>query len=96
MRKAVSVTLREENVLWLKGQAAASGKGSVSEVVDALVTKARTTGHGTVVSVAGTIDLPQDDDLGWADGYVRSLFETSLQRSVLVKERPPKKRGQRA
>ena len=31
------MTLREENVLWLKGQAAASGKGSVSEVVDALV-----------------------------------------------------------
>ena len=89
------MTLREENVLWLKGQAAASGKGSVSEVVDALVTKARVEGRGTVVSMAGTVDLPADDDLAWADGYVQSVFEASVGRPMVVRERPPKKRSRR-
>ena len=89
------MTLRGENVLWLKGQAAATGKGSVSEVVDALVTKARTEGRGTVVSVAGTIDLRPGDDLEWADAYVRSMFEGSVRRPMLARERPPKTRRDR-
>lgn len=89
------MTLEEENVLWLKGQAAATGKGSVSEVVDALVTKARTEGRGAVASVAGTIDLPEDDDLEAADAYVRNLFEASVRRPLLVRETPSRKRRHR-
>jgi hypothetical protein len=96
MRKPVSVTLQHENLLWLRGQAAARGKRSMSEVLDALVTKARTEGKGAITSVAGTIDLPHDDELEWADAYVRSLFEASVQRPPLVREGPPAKRGRRA
>jgi hypothetical protein len=93
MRKALSVTLQETNLLWLRGQAAASAKGSVSDLLDRLVTEARVAGQidpGTVRSVKGTIDLPDDDaDLSHADAYVRSLFDASLRRPVLVKEATP-------
>jgi len=34
------------------------------------------------------VDLPHGD-LDRADGYVRSLFDRSLSRPMLVKERPP-------
>jgi hypothetical protein len=93
MRKAVSVTLQDENVLWLKGQAAATARGSLSEVLDRLVTEARASGQiapGAIRSVKGTVDLPDDDpDLEKADAYVRGMFDASVRRLVLVKERPP-------
>ena len=93
MKKAVSVTLGEDNLLWLRGQAAASANGSLSEVLDRLVQDARMSGRTDVKairSVAGTIDLPADDaDLSGSDSYVRALFDRSLQRPMLVRERPP-------
>jgi hypothetical protein len=96
MRKAISITLNEGNLLWLKGQAGATAKGSVSEVIDAIVTEARRQGHaqaGAVRSVAGTIDLPEDDpELRGADAYIRGVFDASLRRPMLVRERPPRKR----
>lgn len=98
MKHAVSMTLAEDNVLWLKGQAAASSSGSVSEVVDRLVLEARTQGRTSAIrSVVGSIDLPAGDhDLVGADAYVRLLFDRSLARPMAVKERPPaKKRGRR-
>ena len=63
MRKPVSVTLQHDNLLWLKGQAAATSRGSLSEILDRLVTEARTAGRGdaaAIRSVKGTIDLPPD------------------------------------
>jgi hypothetical protein len=97
MRKAVSVTLHNDNVLWLKAQAAASAKGTVSDVLDQLVTKARAEGQGdpaAVRSVAGTIDLPPDDpDLEQADAYVRSVFDRSLSRPMMVRERVSRSAG---
>src|SRR6185312_10005857 len=94
MKKAVSVTLAEDNVVWLKAQAAASAKGSVSDVLDNLIVDARTNGRGPVAgvrSVVGTVDLPPDDpDLVSADTYVRTLFESSLRRPMLARERSPK------
>jgi len=99
MKKAVSVTLAEENLLWLRGQATASTSGSLSEVIDHLVHRARTGGHGNAAairSVVGTIDLPaEDDDFAGADLYVRSLFDRSLGRPMLVRERPPRRRKNR-
>jgi hypothetical protein len=90
MKKAVSITLEEENLLWLRGQAAATSRGSLSEVLDRLVTGARVSGQmepGAIRSVKGTIDLPDDDPaLEHADAYIRSVFDTSLRRPVLVKE----------
>jgi hypothetical protein len=93
MRRAVSVTIEEDNLLWLKAQAAATAKGSVSEILDRLVGEARAegrTGAAGIRSVAGTIDLPADDpDLVQADAYVRTMFERSLRRPLVVKETPP-------
>ena len=96
MKKAVSVTLAQDNLLWLRGQAAASPSGSLSEVLDRLVHDARTGGrtHAAAIrSVVGTIDLPPDDpDLASADAYVRTLFDASLRRPMLVKEQAPRYR----
>jgi hypothetical protein len=94
MRKAISITLKADNLLWLRGQAARSAKGSVSEVLDRLVSDARASGKtdpAAVRSVAGTIDLPEDDsDLAGADAYIRSLFAASTHEPMLVRERPPR------
>jgi hypothetical protein len=96
MRKAISITLGEDNLLWLRGQAARSAKGSVSEVVDRIVSEARAAGRtdsGTVRSVVGTVDLPDDDpDLAGADAYVRSLFAASARQPMLVRERAARRR----
>jgi hypothetical protein len=89
MKKAISVTLQQENLLWLRGQAARAG--SVSEVLDRIVSEARSGGRtepGSVRSVAGTIDLPDDDpELSKADEYIRSVFAGSVRQPVLVRER---------
>jgi hypothetical protein len=91
MKKAASFTIEEANLLWLKAQAAASDAGTVSGVVDRLITDARTSGKArpdAVRSVAGTIDLPDDDpELRQADEYVRALFERSAARPLVPKER---------
>ena len=98
MKKAISITLRQDNLVWLKGQAAARTGGNVSEVVDTLIREARTAGRtdpAAVKSVVGTIDLPDEEALTEADTYVRALFDRSLSRPMLVRETPPKrsKRG---
>jgi hypothetical protein len=98
MRKAISITLSEDNLLWLRGQAARTARGSVSEVLDQIVGEARTAGRTdptAVRSVVGTIDLPEDDpDLAGADGYIRTLFAASARQPLLVRERPrPARKG---
>jgi hypothetical protein len=97
MRRAISITIEEDNLLWLKAQAAASAKGSVSEILDRLVGEARAegrTGGAAIRSVAGTIDLPADDpDLEKASAYVRAVFENSARRPMVVKETPPARGG---
>jgi hypothetical protein len=94
MKKAVSVTLRAENLLWLRGQAAASSRGSLSEVLDRLVSEARTSGRvqaGAIRSVAGSIELPEDDPLlETADAYIRGVFAESLRRPLMVREDRPR------
>src|SRR6476620_4841370 len=93
MKRAISVTIAEDNLLWLKGQAGASASGSVSEVIDRLVREARTAGRtdaAAIRSVVGTIDLPPEDlEVAGADAYVRGLFEKSLGRPMQVRERAP-------
>ena len=93
MRKAISITMSEENLLWLRGQAARTSRGSVSEVLDRIVGEARAAGRidpAALRSVAGTIDLPDDDpELAGADAYIRAAFAASARQPVLVRE-PPK------
>jgi hypothetical protein len=99
MKRPVSVTLDEDNLLWLKGQAAATTRGNVSEVLDRLIARARSGGgaDAAIRSVVGTIDLPSDTALAEAGAYVQSLFDRSLSRpSARVRQRPAApKRGRR-
>lgn len=91
MRKAISVTLSRDNLLWLKGQAGRTSRGSVSEVLDALVADARQAGRTVpeaVRSVVGAVTLPEDDpDLLGADAYIRGLYAASAQQPLLVREK---------
>jgi hypothetical protein len=90
MRRAVSVTLTADNLLWLRAQAAANPSGSVSAVLDRLVTDARAAGRtdaASIRSVRGTIDLPADDpNLEGADAFVRTQVDKSVRRPMAVKE----------
>ncbi|MBA3887832.1 MAG: hypothetical protein H0X67_19210 [Acidobacteria bacterium] len=98
MRKAISITLSRDNLLWLKGQAGRTSKGSVSEVLDQLVADARRAGHAapeTLRSVVGSVDLPDDADLQGADLYIRTTFAQSARQPFLVRERPPRGRSRR-
>jgi hypothetical protein len=92
MRKAISVTLSRDNLLWLRGQAGRTPRGSVSEVLDALIAEARLSGHtaaAAVRSVVGSADLPADDpDLREADAYIRSAFAQSAAQPYLVRKGP--------
>jgi hypothetical protein len=93
MRKAISITLSEDNILWLRGQAARSARGSVSELLDRLVADARVGGRtdpSSMRSVVGSVDLPDDDpDLAGADAHIRTLFAASARQPMMVRERPP-------
>lgn len=96
MRKAVSVTLDELNLLWLKGQANAV-KGNLSQVLDRIVTRARQGGKiepQTIRSVRGTIDFPVDDEsLAEMDAFVRASFDESFERTAkMLRETPPRYR----
>ncbi len=89
-KRAVSLTLDESNLVWLRGQASRRGARSLSHTVDQLITLARTAGLGTpraVRSVAGTIDLDATDpQLASANEAVRALFHESLARPLVVME----------
>ena len=77
-KKAISVTLATDNLLWLRGQARTAGRRSVSAVLDRLVSEARAGGRmheGLVRSVVGTIRIADfDADLSGADSAIRALF----------------------
>lgn len=81
-KQPLSVTLEEENILWLRGQALGGRHRSVSEALDVVVTAARRSRFGaTPRSVVGTVDITGDDPgLLGADAVVRSLVDASLGR----------------
>lgn len=90
-KQPVSVTLDEDNLLWLRGQTRARGHRSLSELLDRLVTEARATGDAAASrSVVGTIDIDASDpDLTSADAMIRSVFDATVSRPSLVRERAP-------
>jgi hypothetical protein len=87
-KRAVSVTLTSDNLMWLKARAGAVGIRSVSELLDRLVAEARATGSVDVrKSVVGTIDVAETDPLLLgADQAVRDLYQASLSRPLRVAE----------
>ena len=90
-KQAISVTLDADNLTWLKGRAGATGVRSVSELLDQLVSAARASGQtGPSRSVVGTIDVDASDPwLEGADETMRSIFQASLGRPLMVKEASP-------
>jgi hypothetical protein len=90
-KHAISVTLDEENLTWLKGRAGAAGLRSVSELLDQIVSAARTSGGaGVSRSVVGTLEIDDaDPSLERADAAIRALFDASLRRRLRVKESSP-------
>jgi hypothetical protein len=87
-KKAVSLTLDEANLLWLKGRT--YGQGNLSAAVDDLIIAARAGRLGVpaaVRTVVGTIDLAADDPrLERADRAMRDLFAASLARPLRASE----------
>ena len=90
-KRAVSLTLDEANLVWLKGRG--YGHGNLSAAVDDLITAARAGRLGapaSVRSIVGTIDLAADDpQLEHADRAVRDLFAASVARPFRVSEAGP-------
>jgi hypothetical protein len=84
-KRAVSVTLDRDNLLWLRGQTAAAGRRSLSDTLDRIVTDARVAGRvrpDSIRSVVGTVEIADEDPgLDRADAYVRDLVEQSINRS---------------
>ncbi len=86
-KRAVSMTLDTDNLIWLRAQAGPGG--SVSRLVDDLVGEARAGGRrlGTAArSVAGTVDL-RNFDPATADRELRALFDAALGGTAAVHER---------
>ena len=95
-KQPISVTIGQDNMLWLKGRVVGGKRKSISEALDELVTAAR---HGGCAAserrtVVGTVDIAGDDpSLENADAYIRSVFDTSLARPLVVREAPASSSG---
>ena len=88
-KKAVSITLDESNLLWLKGRARVRAGGSLSEAVDQLIAEARAGTLGAAEpprSVVGTIEVPDDAVLTAASVDLGSVFTATLDRPVFMEE----------
>ena len=93
-KRPVSVTLEEDNLLWLRGRVTRRKRRSLSDALDEVITAARTSGSLEASrTVVGTIDLPDDAGLEQADLFVRSLFEQSLSRPLTIHEEPAAYQG---
>jgi hypothetical protein len=91
-KKAVSLTLDDTNLLWLKGRANVLAGGSLSAAVDQLVDEARAGTLGAATpprSVVGTIDLPDEAALVAAGEAIQGLFTGSLKRALVLHEPRP-------
>jgi len=87
-KKAVSVTLHPDNLLWLRASVKAKGVRSLSEALDRIVTDARA-GIGAsaaeVRSVVGNARIPSSEEaLSEAGARVAAVFLRSLRRKERV------------
>jgi hypothetical protein len=91
-KTAISLTIEQTNLLWLKGRARVVSGGSLSAAVDQLIAEARAgrLGQGEPPrSVVGTIDLPDDRALLDSKHALQELFTDSLARPLFVHESAP-------
>jgi len=85
-KRAVSVTLRPDNVLWLKTRVKARGRRSLSEALDEIITQARAgAAAASIRSVVGHARVPATEaSLSEAAREIRVLFD----RSILTEGKP--------
>ena len=91
-KTAISLTIEQTNLLWLKGRARVVAGGSLSETVDQLITEARAgrLGQGDPPrSVVGTIDVPDERALAAGAEAVNALFAGSLSQPIFLHEADP-------
>ncbi len=84
MNKAVTLELESSNLLWLEDQAIASGRRTLSEVVNEVLAKVRGKSEPRAApSVRGLIEIAEDDpNLEGADAALRALFAESFERQA--------------
>ena len=97
-KRAISVTLDPENLLWLRAQTVTSGCRSVSEVLDRLIRYARSSKQvrgEALRSVVGTVRIAEyDPDLSTADAAIRALFPpVSRRRPGSMRSKTPAKKA---
>jgi hypothetical protein len=79
-KKAISVTLKPANLLWLEARARATGSRSVSAVLDSVLNDARRT-SAPVRSVVGRVRFPDGEAaLEQGEKDIRQTLERSLSR----------------
>jgi hypothetical protein len=77
-KRAISVTIEAENLLWLKARTRATGSRSISAVLDDMVTEVRKA-PGPVTSTVGWVSFPEGEDgLRRGKEDIRELFDRSL------------------
>ena len=94
-KRAVSVTLDVDNLVWLRAQS--GGGRNVSRIVNELVGEARAAGRrfgAATRSVAGTVDLRHFDPAA-ADREVRKLFDATPPVRRSASARPARSDGKR-
>lgn len=92
-KRAVSVTLAESNVVWLRAKTLATGGRSLSETLDRIVENARLgeTKHSEARSVVGMLRIADSDpELTGADAALRDLFTAQFQPARPESPRRPK------
>jgi hypothetical protein len=93
-KRAVSLTLEEDNLQWVRSQAAGTRRRSLSDAVDQIITAARKSGDvldASITSVVKTVEIhPDDPNLDAADMYVAELFAQSTSRSLVVRDKRPR------
>jgi hypothetical protein len=81
-KRAVSVTLRPDNVLWLKTRVKASGGRSLSQALDEIITEARTGATALATerrSVVGNARIPASEaGLSRAAQEIRAQFRRAI------------------
>jgi hypothetical protein len=98
-KKAISVTLDELNMLWLRDQTIRKKARNLSDAIDQLITAARLRSWGPPRpqrSFFGAIEIPDDDpDLEKMKQSAREVFDQSLARTALMARETPEPFGRK-
>jgi len=99
-KKAISLTLSRDNLLWLRAETTARHNRSVSETLDRLLDEIRARDGRPPVSkrsVVGTARIDDaDPNLDKADEIVRNLFSQTLKKTPRDKRKAARSKRRKA